>query len=127
MVVGIGSRANIKKENVLNAIKIAMHNLKIPIGRIDAIATAEIKANEEGILKTAKHLKIPLKIVSLNEIRKLNNKTISDSDFVKDKFNIPGVAEPSALIIANKNENNSKLIHKKIAIDGVTVAVAVSN
>jgi cobalt-precorrin 5A hydrolase len=127
LVVGIGSRADIKKENVLNTIKIAMHNLNIPIERIDAIATAEIKANEEGILKTAKHLKIPLKIVSLNEIRKLNNKNMSHSDFVKDKFNIPGVAEPSALIIANKNENKSKLIHKKIAINGVTVAVAVSN
>ncbi len=104
-----------------------MHNLKLPLGRIDAIATVEIKSNEEGILKTAKHLKTPLKIVSLNEIRRLNNKTISHSDFVKNKFNIPGVAEPAALIIANKNENNSKLIHKKIAINGVTVAVAVSN
>ncbi|MCC7562328.1 MAG: cobalamin biosynthesis protein [Methanobrevibacter arboriphilus] len=127
LVVGIGSRADIKEKNVLNAIKLAMHNLKLPLGRIDAIATVEIKSNEEGILKTAKHLKTPLKIVSLNEIRRLNNKTISHSDFVKNKFNIPGVAEPAALIIANKNENNSKLIHKKIAINGVTVAVAVSN
>ncbi|WP_054835146.1 cobalt-precorrin 5A hydrolase [Methanobrevibacter arboriphilus] len=113
LVVGIGSRADIKEKNVLNAIKLAMHNLKLPLGRIDAIATVEIKSNEEGILKTAKHLKTPLKIVSLNEIRRLNNKTISHSDFVKNKFNIPGVAEPAALIIANKNENNSKLIHKK--------------
>jgi len=127
LVVGIGSKANIGEKKVLNAIKIAMHNLKIPIERIDVLATAEIKANEKGILKASKYLKIPLEIVSLNEIRKLNNEYISSSNFVKDKFNIPGVAEPSALIIANKFENSSKLIHKKIAVNGVTVAVAISS
>ncbi|MEA4957078.1 Cobalt-precorrin-5A hydrolase [bioreactor metagenome] len=126
LIVGIGARANIENEKVLNGIKIAMNNLNLPIERIDGIATAEIKSDEKGILETAKKLKIPLNIVSLDEIRDLNNPIISHSDFVREKFDIPGVAEPSSLIVAKKDSNSSKLIHRKMAIDGVTVAVAVS-
>ncbi len=128
MVLGIGARADISKEKVLNAIKIATNNLNIPIERINTIATAEIKANETGILEAVKEINKPLNIVAIDEIKNFNNDDISHSKFVNEKFNIPGVCEPAALITAkDKNCTNPKLIHKKIAIDGVTVAIAISN
>ena len=126
IVIGIGARANVSKEKVIIAIQTAMNNLNLAIERIDSISTVDIKKDEEGILKAAKKINKPLNIVAIDEIREFKSPEISSSDFVQEKFDIPGVAEPAALIIAKRGQKNSKLIHKKIAIDGVTVAVAVS-
>ena len=126
MVLGIGAKANISKENVIKAIQIAMNNLNLAIERIDYIATAEIKKEEKGILEAVEEINKPLEIVAINEIKNFKNSNISKSEFVQEKFDIPGVAEPTALIVAERGSNrDSKLIHKKIAIDGVTVAVAI--
>ena len=127
IVLGIGARAKISKEKVKKAIQIAMKNLNLPIERIDYVATVEVKKDEKGILDAVKEIDKPLEIVTIDEIKEFKSEEISTSEFVQEKFDIPGVAEPSALIVVGKISNGeSKLIHKKIAIDGVTVAVAVS-
>ena len=127
LVVGIGAKSNISKEKVVNAINEGLNNLNLPIERINSLATAEIKAEEVGILESAEKLKLPLKIINLDEIKKLKDFDISHSKFVEEKFGIIGVCEPAALIGACGEENlKSRLIHKKTAIDGVTVAVAIS-
>ena len=56
-----------------------------------------------------------LKLFESNDIQK--------SEFVKSKFGIYGVCEPSALIMAGFD---SKLIYKKTSYNGVTIAVAIS-
>jgi cobalt-precorrin 5A hydrolase len=128
IVLGIGAKANVSKEKVISAIQIAMNNLNLPIERIDYIATAEIKKEEKGILEVAREINKPIEIVAIDEIKNFKSNEISKSEFVEEKFGIVGVAEPSALIVAkNKSKTHSKLIHKKIAIDGVTVAVATQN
>ncbi|MCL2687138.1 MAG: cobalamin biosynthesis protein [Methanobrevibacter sp.] len=128
MVLGIGAKANVSKEKVIKAIHASVKNLNIPIERINSIATAEIKANEVGILEAVKELKIPFKIITLNEIKEFNHSDISCSKLVEEKFGISGVCEPSALIGACENKySKPKLIHKKTAIDGVTVAIAISS
>ena len=126
IVLGIGARANISKEKVITAIQTAMSNLNLTIERIDCIATADIKKDEKGILEAVKEIDKPLNIVDIDEIREFKSPDISNSEFVQEKFDIPGVAEPTAIIAAKKGRLDSKLIHKKLAIDGVTVAVAVS-
>lgn len=126
IVLGIGARANISKEKVIAAIQTAISNLNLTIERINSIATVDIKKNEKGILEAVKEIDKPLDIVTVAEIKEFKSPEISNSEFVQEKFDIPGVAEPTALIVAKKGHVDSKLIHKKIAIDGVTVAVAVS-
>jgi len=126
IVLGIGARANASKEKVIIAIQTAMNNLNLAIERIDSISTVDIKKDEKGILKAVKEINKPLNIVAIDEIREFKSPEISSSEFVQEKFDIPGVAEPVALLVAKRGQKNSKLIHKKIAIDGVTVAVAVS-
>jgi len=127
IVLGIGARAEISKEKVKNAIQIAMNNLNLSLDRVDYVATVELKKDEKGILDALEEIDKPLEIVAIDEIKKFTSPEISNSEFVQEKFNIPGVAEPVALIVAKrKSKGLSKLIHKKIAIDGVTVAVAVS-
>lgn len=127
IVLGIGSRANISKKDVLKAIKISINNLNIPLERVDSIVTGKMKKNEKGILNAVNEINKPLEIIPIDEIKEFDYPFISRSEFVKEKFDIPGVAEPSALIFASKHGNNPKLIHKKIAVNGVTIAIAVTN
>jgi len=127
LVVGIGSRKNISEKHVLLAIDRVIGNLGIFPKRIDCLATVSIKKNESGIFKASETLNKPLIIIEKEEIGDFYNSNISKdcskSSFVKEKFGIYGVSEACAMISSGKG---SKLVHKKIALNGVTVAVAIS-
>jgi len=127
LVVGIGSRKNISEKHVLLAIDKAMENLGISSNRIDCLTTAYIKKYEPGILKASKTLNKPLIIIEKEEIENFynsdNSKDCLKSSFVKEKFGIDGVSEACAMISSG---NGSKLVHRKIALNGVTIAVAIS-
>lgn len=126
-VIGIGSRKNISEESVLLAINRAMENLNISLNRIDFLATASIKKNELGISKASETLNKPLVIIEKEKIKDFynsyNSKDCYKSDFVKEKFGIEGVSEACAILSSGRY---SKLIHRKIALNGVTIAIAVS-
>lgn len=124
MVMGIGARKNIASEKVKNAILKSCTILEIPVKRIDSFATADVKANEQGILDNVHELDKPLKIVSMDSIRDYQNEEVSKSDFVMKQFGVKGVCEPTCLIV---NGSTSHLIFKKTAFDGVTIAVSISD
>jgi cobalt-precorrin 5A hydrolase len=123
LVVGLGSRKNIKTSSVVEAVKYALKILNLPIERIDSFATGEMKENEIGIINAAEEFGLPLEIVPTNLIKDFKNNDITCSDLVIEKFGLPGVCEPSSLIAAGED---SILIFRKTPYNGVTVAVAVS-
>ncbi|MDI6643903.1 MAG: cobalt-precorrin 5A hydrolase [Methanobacteriaceae archaeon] len=123
LVVGIGSKKDISKFQVCSAIKKALDYLNLPFERIDLISTAEMKKNEEAIINFSADYNIPLDIISLNNLKNFESDEYDDSEFVKEIFGVGGVCQPCALISAGQNSN---LILKKIAYNGVTVAVAIS-
>ncbi len=124
LVVGLGARKGVTKNDVLLALEEVFNILRLPMLRIDALATAEPKKEEKGILKTVKELDVPLEVVSLAELRNFKDPQCSESLLVKKIFGISGVSEPAALISAGRD---AKLIFRKKAINKVTVAVAVAN
>ncbi|MBI5679383.1 MAG: cobalt-precorrin 5A hydrolase [Methanobacterium sp.] len=124
LVVGIGARKAVLQLDVKSAVESAINALNLSLDRIDMLATAEVKKNEVGIIETAMKLDIPLEIISLDKLKDFKDPQCAKSLFVEGKFGIPGVCEPSALIAAG---NNSKLIFRKTAFNGVTIAVAVSS
>lgn len=123
-VVGIGARMDIPKERVESAIRSAMNSVKLSVLRVDLISTGEMKRSEKGILEIASKFNVPLEIIPLDKLKNFDYSEYSKSYFVKDKFGIYGVCEPSALIAAGKN---SRLIFKKTAFNGVTIAIAVAS
>jgi cobalt-precorrin 5A hydrolase len=123
IVVGLGSRKNIETFSVVKAVKNALKILNLPAERIDSFATGQMKENEIGIINAAKEFGLPLEIIPANLIKDFKNNDISSSDFVIEKFGVPGVCEPSSLIAAGEE---STLIFRKTVYNGVTVAVAVS-
>ena len=100
-----------------------MSDLNLPISRVNMLSSAEIKKDEQGILKLSRELEIPVSFVDLEKLKLFESKDVAKSEFVKSKFGINGVCEPSALIMAGFD---SKLIYKKTSYDGVTIAIAVS-
>jgi cobalt-precorrin 5A hydrolase len=125
LVIGVGSRKGVSKQQVITSIKKTAEILNLPLNRFDLMATIDIKKDEKGILEASNELNIPLEIVSTNKIKEFpKDKIHSSSEFVEKTFGIKGVCEPAALLIAG---SNSKLIFKKTSYDGVTIAVAESD
>ena len=123
MVVGIGCRRGKECEKIYEGLKKSFSVLNIDKSRVNQFASAEIKKDEKGILELSEKLNVPVNFVELEKLKLFDSNDVQKSEFVKSKFGIYGVCEPSALIMAGFD---SKLIYKKTSFDGVTIAVAIS-
>lgn len=123
IVVGLGCRRGKECEKIYDALKSSISELGIDLSRINKLASAEIKKDENGMLELSEKLNIPISFVELEKLRLFESQDVQKSEFVKSKFGIYGVCEPSALIMAGFD---SKLIYKKTSYDGVTIAIAIS-
>ncbi|CDG66104.1 MAG: cobalt-precorrin hydrolase [Methanobacterium sp.] len=123
LVAGLGSKKGITGDQVFFALRSALQHLHIPLERLDMLATAEVKKNETGILETATKTDLPINIVTLQEITHFEHPDCTPSPLVQHEFGVQGVCEPASLITAG---SGSHLILRKIAYNGVTVAIAVS-
>jgi cobalt-precorrin 5A hydrolase len=123
MVAGLGSKKGVTVEQVFFAIRSALQHLHLPFERLDVLATADVKQYEKGIIDAASKSGLNLEIVSLNEIAEFNHGDCGHSPLVQREFGVQGVCEPVSLIKAGIK---SRLILKKTAYNGVTVAIAVS-
>ena len=123
IVVGIGCRRGKECERIHEGFVKSIGELDIHISRVNMLASAEIKKDEKGILELSDKLGIPVNFVELDRLSLFESPDIQKSEFVKSKFGIYGVCEPSALIMAGFD---SKLIYKKTSYDGVTIAIAIS-
>lgn len=119
IVIGIGCRRGIDKEEVIKAVRYALAKTGHPINRVRYIATIDLKQNERGLQDACTDLGIPLKIVSMDLVKKFSG-AYEKSSFVKDKIGVEGVSEPCALIAAKR----PKLILPKTIVGRVTVAAA---
>ena len=123
LVVGIGCRRGKECVKIHDGLKKSFDDLNLPLSRIDMFSSVEIKKDEIGLLELSDKMGIPINFVDLERMKMFESKDIQKSEFVKSKFGIYGVCEPSALITAGFD---SKLIYKKTSYNGVTIAVAIS-
>jgi len=122
LIAGIGARRGIEKEIVLGALEKAQQELELRPGAFKALATADIKADEEGIKGAAEDLGLPLQVIDRERIAQeleRSEEIYSTSNFVKEKIGVGGVCEPAAMAAAEEGD----LILSKRAFQGVTIAV----
>jgi cobalt-precorrin 5A hydrolase len=124
LVAGVGSRKGVSKDAVINALESSMKLLKLSLKRLDLISTGDMKRYEQGIIDASNELGVPLKVIPNESLKNFQHPDCGVSDFVMEKFGVPGVSEPCAIISAGKS---SQLIFKKTAFNGVTVAITLSN
>jgi cobalt-precorrin 5A hydrolase len=114
--VGIGCRKGVKKEEVLEAIRIALAETGIAKDDVLVYATTQKKLNETGLEEAVSSLAGNLIFLDDETINAQTGLTSSRAT----KIGLLGVAEPCALAVAKKKH----LIMAKKVYGRVTVAIA---
>jgi cobalt-precorrin 5A hydrolase len=122
IAVGVGARKNVTENEVIDAVNLALKQTRIPLERVDRLATVDVKKDSPSIINAAKRLGLNLDFISVEVLRAFKHEDLSpDSKLVEQKIGVGGVCERAALIVAGKK---TKLILKKTKVHGVTVAIA---
>ncbi|MGL4652804.1 cobalt-precorrin 5A hydrolase [Cetobacterium sp.] len=119
LVIGLGSRRGILKEQIYEFLIETLKKHNLSYKSIKHFATVDLKADEIGMIELAKDLKKELKIVSRDEILKVEN-MFEGSDFVKKEIGVRAVSEPCAYLSSSKD---GKFIEMKAKKDGMTISI----
>ncbi len=119
VIVGIGCRRGTPAERIVAAVRESLSDAGVALEEVRLLASAEIKADEEGLIAAAEALGVPIRFIAAEEIR-ASLRDFSHSDFVAKKVNLPAVAEPAALLAGRK----TRFICRKKTYNGITIALA---
>jgi cobalt-precorrin 5A hydrolase len=119
VIVGIGCRRGTPAERIVAAVRRALAESGITLDEVRLIASADIKADEAGLLAAAAALGAPIRFIPAAEIR-ASSRDFSHSAFVDEKVNLPAVAEPAALLAGRR----TRFICRKKTYNGITIALA---
>lgn len=120
VTVGVGCRKRTEgkalEEKILEALRIN----HISVGSVEQIASIDLKKDEEALNAFCDKYKIPLRTFSAEELLETDG-DFTPSDFVKSVTGVDNVCERSAV----RGSGGGRLIQKKKAGDGVTIAIAL--
>ena len=118
LVLGIGCRRGISAEIIERTVTILLWDHRIPLVRVVETATIDVKKEEDGLLRFAAAHELPLRFYTASELAAVQGEFTS-SERVLHAVGVDNVCERAAVLCGGKG----KLILKKNAKDGVTVAV----
>jgi cobalamin biosynthesis protein CbiG len=122
IAVGLGARKGASEAEIVGAVNIALAKAKMPLERVDRLATVSIKRGSQSMMNAAEKLGLRLEFLDVEVLREFKHADLSpDSEIVKRNIGVGGVCERAALITAGEK---ARLILKKTVLNGVTVAVA---
>ena len=119
VVLGVGSRRGVTCDAVLAAIDESLSIAQRTRADVRALSTIDLKADEAGIREAADVLGVPMRIVSRERIRTLQD-VLREPTFVEEVTGVAAVCVPSALLA----DPHTRLLASPTARQGVTVAVA---
>lgn len=124
LAIGLGCRRGTMSSEIIQAVKKACAAVGCSVASVKTLATAWLKADEEGILQAAKIMDVPVRTfakAALEEV--ILRRGLPVSEYVREKIGVGAVCEPAALLGADQGE----LILAKQNYAGITVAVARAN
>ncbi|MDD5101249.1 MAG: cobalamin biosynthesis protein, partial [Syntrophales bacterium] len=119
VIVGVGCRRGTPAERIVAAIRETLTEAGVALNDVRWIASADVKADETGLIEAARTLEIPIRFIAAEEIRD-SLREFSRSNFVAEKVDLPAVAEPAALLAGKK----TRLIRRKATFNGITISLA---
>lgn len=119
IVVGIGCKKNKEAEKIIDAVKDSFEKLNLCEESIRVFATVDIKENEAGIIGTAEYFGKELKIISREDIQKIEN-NFETSQFVKKSIGVGAVSAPCAFIAG---KGRGKFLAEKLKYEGITISI----
>lgn len=120
-VLGIGLKKNKDFESVEALCLEVLKNNGLSFSDIYAVSSIDVKIDEEAIKRLSYKYNLPRIFWDKDMLNSVKGE-FTASEFVKDTVGVDNVCERAALLTAGKN---GKLIVKKAARDGVTVAIAM--
>lgn len=122
VVAGIGCRRGVLASAVLAALSRSLKSAGLSRWSLRALATVDLKADEDGLLDAARRLGCPLLTFSREEIARAlaEDPGLEASEKVGARIGVGGVCEPCAKL----GTRGGRLIWPKTAYRGVTVALA---
>ena len=115
--LGIGCRKGTAASAIREAVNMVLEENNIDHRAVKCVASIDLKAEEAGLLEFCQEQKLPVIFFSAEELKAVPGE-FTPSVFVQSITGVDNVCERSALIGAEK------LIVKKNAVNGVTVALA---
>jgi precorrin-4 C11-methyltransferase len=122
LVAGLGCKRAVPVGELQGALTEVLLEARLAPESLAALATADLKANEPGLQALAQALNLPLEIVDRTRLATLSPANFSPSA-AQEKFNLPGVAEPCALLAAGPQ---GQLLVPKQTFERCTVAIALA-
>ncbi|MDX8493613.1 cobalamin biosynthesis protein [Mesorhizobium sp. VK22B] len=122
MVAGIGSRKGVTARDVRAAIETALEAHGLAMTALSALATGEIKRDEEAIFLAGRDLALPVIVVADEALQVVSADIISRSEVSQAHAGTPSVSEASALAAAGKG---AKLLGPRTVLGAVTCAIAL--
>lgn len=123
LAVGVGCRRGTAVEHLRELVAGTLRDYGLAAGSLCRIATADIKADEAGIIDLAESMGLPLHIFAAAELddagRRADGATPSAA---QDLLGVFGVSEPAALLASGAN----RLLIPRVKSEQATVAVARS-
>ncbi|AOJ01816.1 cobalamin biosynthesis protein CbiG [Burkholderia mayonis] len=130
VALGIGCRAGRPADAIEAAIRAALAHLPhASLADVGVVATLDAKAHEPGLVECCARHGWPLAAFSRDEIAAQIARAARATPFAagtppsaaaRGRFGVDGVCEPCALLAAP----NGALVVRKLALDGVTAALA---
>jgi cobalamin biosynthesis protein CbiG len=120
-VAGIGCRKGVTADEVDAAMAAA--SARDGIFRLDALATAEMKRAETGIVEAAARQALPVILVDATALASVADRAMTRSARVESLLGVPSLAETAALAAAGPG---SRLLGPRLAVGRVTCAIAVA-
>jgi cobalt-precorrin 5A hydrolase len=115
-VIGIGCQRGVTVGQIDSAVLAALGNNR-SLAQVRTLASVDIKREEKGLLEFAACNALPLALYSVAQIATIK---VPSSRHVQALLGIDGVCEPCAMLASR----NGRIVVSKIALDGVTVAIA---
>jgi cobalt-precorrin 5A hydrolase/precorrin-3B C17-methyltransferase len=126
LVVGMGASRGVSTDEVRRLLKTALEDAGLVVESVVAIATAQVKGDEQALIELARELRVPLVTHSAAALDQVS--VPNPSEVVRAAVGVPSVSEAAALLgvdgSGQHGRNLGTLIVTKTASTMATVAVA---
>ena len=122
LIAGIGCNRNTKAAEILTHLEDVLAKNNLALSSLKGMASIDVKADENGLIRTAENLKLPLTFFSKQELNQVKN-IKNPSQIVEKHVGVKSVCEAAAILAAR----DGRLIVPKQSTKNVTVAIARIN
>ena len=121
---GIGCKRHIDGASIEDALLTVLKKEGLSPLSLKCISTIPLKAEEPGILTTARHLGVPVQIISTADIEALDILAlgIRPSEFVAEQTGVLSVSTASAYLASGCG----RILQDKVKFKGITIALCQS-